>query len=108
MTFIQRETVRHPEQRTNEPPIDQRIPVAVLANYNIAGDIRPEYVHLPDSHGMIHTYRILDIVYQKKTHYVGQEQLRYGVRLDAGGLCNLKELIYDIEKHMWWLSSKEL
>ncbi|MGN0243430.1 MAG: hypothetical protein ACI4CT_05140 [Lachnospiraceae bacterium] len=108
MSFIERNTVKYPELPAREPGEDERIPVSVVATYNPNGAIRPDYVSVQDSRGMLHAYRVLERVYSKETNYAGMHQFRFGIRLDTGGLCDLKELVYDIELHRWWMNPKEL
>lgn len=107
MAFIQRETVKYPQERTSQNHIDKRISTAVLANFNLEGDIKPEYIHVTDHQGTIHTYRILEVIEHKKTCYAGREQLHFQIHIDTGGLCDRKELIYDIKEHLWWLRGRE-
>jgi hypothetical protein len=107
LAFIQRETIKYPQERAQQDSINKRVSAAVLANFNAVGDIKPEYIHVTDLQGTIHTYRILEVIEHKKTCYAGQEQLRFQVHIDTGGLCDRKELIYDIKEHLWWLSSRE-
>lgn len=79
------------------------MPVDVIATFNTCGKIKPNYVRLEDNDHMLHTYKIVDIEYDKEEKYAGTSTLLYCCNIQVNNCLQQIKIKYHIATHQWVL-----
>ncbi|NLK26919.1 MAG: hypothetical protein GX306_01035 [Clostridiales bacterium] len=80
-----------------------RIPVDVIATFNVQGEIKPNYIRLEDENHLLQTYKIQSIVYSKEEKYGGIPTLLFCCNILRGSCMQMIKIKYHINTHQWVL-----
>lgn len=75
--------------------------VDVIANFNRMGKFRPVYVRLEDKDGLLRTYQVANILYDKQSKLSGYLRTIFCVNLDCSGITIQYELVYEHHNSQW-------
>lgn len=98
MGVVEKQNVEY----SNEVRIDGQ-EVAVLANFNAKGELRPVFLQLEDEEQQRMRLKVYKIYSMKEEHEAAWPLIRYEIGLLIQGSIIRGELIYSVELHRWWL-----
>lgn len=76
------------------------IPVDVIATFNPLGEIKPLYIRLEDTKGILNTYKIIQTLDKKDEKFAGIHSLQFRCVTEISQELQIR---YYLESHKWVL-----